>query len=122
MLTKQNIYFAISKGIKTIPFCEPYLKIKNIYLIRFNKIFKCLFGQKSRLAKSHSVNLNKISEYIGLLFKASLILSRKCLRQLYISYIHSYIIYANIVWAKTSQIKLEKYWRSKNIQFKSYLM
>lgn len=32
------------------------LKI-NICLVQANNIFKCLFGQKSKLAKSHSVNI-----------------------------------------------------------------
>ena len=35
------------------------LKINIICLVQTNNIFKCLFGQKSKLAKSHSINIEE---------------------------------------------------------------
>ena len=52
--------------------------------------------------------LNEVLKNIRLLFKPSLIFSKKCLLKLYFSYIHSYINYANIVWSSTSHTKLKK--------------
>ena len=51
--------------------------------------------------------LNKISKTVELL-KTNLVLSRKWLSRLYFSYIHFFINYTNIIWASTSQKKLEK--------------
>ena len=36
------------------------------------------------------------------------VLSKQCLNQLYFSFIHSYVNYANIAWASTSKSKLER--------------
>ena len=59
--------------------------------------------------KSHIHYLeNKISKNIGLLYKAKFLLDRQSLKNIYFSFIHSYINYANIAWASTNQIKLKK--------------
>ena len=54
---------------------------------------------------------NKISESIGILYKSRVVLSKQCLKQLYFSFIHSYVNYANIAWASTSKSKLERPYR-----------
>ena len=51
---------------------------------------------------------NKISKNIGVLFKGSLYLNKKCLSMIYFSFTHSYINYGNISWASTSETKLKK--------------
>ena len=51
---------------------------------------------------------NKISTNIGVLYKARLVLNVECTKQLYFSFIHSYLNYANIAWASTNKSKLKK--------------
>ena len=46
---------------------------------------------------------NKIAKNIGLLYKAKQYLDKKCLKSLYFSYIHPYLNYANIAWARNMQ-------------------
>ena len=43
-----------------------------------------------------------------MLYKAKFILNKKCLRDLYFAFIHSYLSYANIGWANTNSNKLKK--------------
>ena len=52
--------------------------------------------------------LLKISKSIGILYKSRDVLSKQCLKQLYFSFIHSYVNYANIAWTSTSKSKLER--------------
>ena len=135
------MYFSRSKEIKdNIPLRLPDLKISNICLKRVNKAiqptaFLPLGGPECRHKKNklkileffldENLNVqshialisNKISRNIGLLFYVSFILSRKCPSQLYFSYIHSYINYANIAWASTSHTKFLKNQSRRNTQF-----
>ena len=48
---------------------------------------------------------------IGILYKSRNVLSKQCLNQLYFSFIHGYLNYANIAWASTSKSKLESLYR-----------
>jgi hypothetical protein len=50
----------------------------------------------------------KVSKSIGILYKAREFLDKHNLKQLYFSFIHSYINYANIAWASTHKTKLGK--------------
>ena len=54
---------------------------------------------------------SKISKSIGIFNKLRDVLSKQCLKQLYFSFIHSYVNYANIAWASTSKSKLERLYR-----------
>ena len=49
----------------------------------------------------------KISKGIGVLYKAREFLGTRNLKQLYYTFIHSYINYANIAWRSTHKSKLE---------------
>ena len=51
------IFFYKEKDEDNISLYFKDLKINNIFLIQANNIFKCLFGQKSKLAKPHNINL-----------------------------------------------------------------
>ena len=51
---------------------------------------------------------SKISKSIGILYKSRDVLSKQCLKQLYFSFIRSYVNYENIAWASTSKSKLER--------------
>ena len=55
--------------------------------------------------------MSQISKSIGIFYKYRDVLSKQCLRQLYFSFIHSYVNYANITWASTSKSKLERLYR-----------
>ena len=57
---------------------------------------------------------SKISKSIGILYKSRDVLSKQCLNQLYFSFIHSYVNYANIAWTSTSKSKLERLYRCQN--------
>ena len=52
-----------------------------------------------------------ISKSIGILYKSRNVLSKQCLNQLYFSFIHSHVNYANVAWASTSKSKLERLYR-----------
>ena len=54
---------------------------------------------------------SKISKSIGILYKSRDILSKQSLKQLYFSFIHNYVSYANIAWASASKSKLERLYR-----------
>ena len=51
---------------------------------------------------------NKLSENLGLLYKAKPLLNAKAMKTLYFSYFHSYLTYGNIAWCSTSMQKLKK--------------
>ena len=65
------------------------------------------FSWKAQIAKVSST----ISKSIGILYKASTILNKLQLKQLYHSFIHSYLSYANIAWGSTHKSKLETLYR-----------
>jgi len=48
----------------------------------------------------------KVAKSIGILYKSRHYLNKPLLKQLYFSFIHSYLSYANIVWASTHKSKL----------------
>lgn len=57
----------------------------------------------------------KLAKSIGILYKVRYYLNKQNLIQLYYSFIHSYINYANIVWGSTSKSKLRNlYHRQKH--------
>ena len=56
---------------------------------------------------------SKISKNLGLLYKARYIIKNHCLKQLYFSYIHSYLTYANIAWGSTHKSKLVSLYRQQ---------
>ena len=51
---------------------------------------------------------NKVSKNLGILYGARRVLDSTALKNLYFSFIHSYLNYGNIVWASTSRTKLKK--------------
>ena len=51
---------------------------------------------------------NTIAKNIGLLYTAKPFLGKHSLLALYYSYIHTYLIYANLTWASTNRTNLKK--------------
>ena len=62
----------------------------------------------------HICSINtKIYKSIGILYKSRNILHKNLLKQLYFSFIHYYLNYANIVWASTHKSKLTNIYRTQ---------
>ena len=51
---------------------------------------------------------NKISKSLGIIRKAKAYLNLKSLKNLYFSFVHSYLTYCNIAWASTNKTKIKK--------------
>ena len=51
---------------------------------------------------------NKVSKKLGILYRAGRVLDSTTLKNLYFSFMHSYLNYRNIVWASTTRTKLKK--------------
>ena len=51
---------------------------------------------------------NKTAKNIGILYKAKFLLNQNCLINIYYSFIHCYLNYANISWCSTNHTKLTK--------------
>ena len=49
---------------------------------------------------------NKISKNLGILYKARYLLNLQCTKQLYFSFIHTYLNYGSIAWGSTNKTKL----------------
>ena len=91
----------------------PNLLIEDIHIKRAHatKILG-VFIDENLSGKQHiEILSNKISKSIAILYKSRDVLSKQCLKQLYFSFIHSYVNYANIAWASASKSKLERLYR-----------
>ena len=51
---------------------------------------------------------NKVAKSIGLFYRAKPFLGKNYLLTLYYSYIHAYLSYANLSWARTNRTNLKK--------------
>ena len=91
----------------------PNLLIEDIHIKREHVTkFLGVFIDENLSWKQHIYILSsKISKSISILYKSRDVLSKQCLNQLYFSFIHSYVNYANIAWASTCKSKLERLYR-----------
>ena len=83
--------------------------LNNIEIKRENSVkFLGVIIDENLTWKSHiEVVENKISKYIGVLYRVSHLPDFKNLLKLYFSFIRIYISYASIAWASTFKIKLQ---------------
>ena len=58
-------------------------------------------------------NINTIFKSIGILYRVRLIIPKKQLNQLYFSFAHSYLIYANLAWGSAQKTKLSTLYRQQ---------
>ena len=86
-------------------------EIKQITSIKFLGV---LIDEHLTWKKHITVIENKVSKNLGLLHRARRVLPRMTLKNLYFSFIHSYLNYGNTVWASASTIKLKNLPVSKN--------
>ena len=106
---KKTKYILFHKPRKKIPLNLPSLKINDFEITREQSIkFLGVLIDENLTWKNHIYLLeNKIAKNIGVLFKASKLLNTNCLKNIYFALIHSYINYANIVWASSCQTGLK---------------
>ena len=81
------------------------IKIKRESLIRFLGV---IIDENITWNKHIEFVENKISNNIGIIYRASHYLDKKSLKNIYFSFIHNYVNYCNIAWASTTRIKLDK--------------
>ena len=86
----------------------PNLLIENIYHIKVLGVF---IDENLSWNQHIDIVSSKISKSIGILYKSRDVLSKQCLKQLYFSFIHNYVNYANIAWASTNKSKLQRFYR-----------
>ena len=93
-----------------IPLKLPKLEINKMTIKRVNSIkFLGVLIDENLTWKKHINEIEKkVSKSIGMLYKAKFLLNKKCLKDIYFAFIHSYLNYANISWASTNPNKLNK--------------
>ena len=109
---KWSLFHPLSKR-QFLPQTLPNLLIEDIHIKREHVTkFLGVFIDENLSWKQHiDILSSKISKSIGILYKSRDGLNKQCLNQLYFSFIHSYVNYANITWASTSKSKLERLYR-----------
>ena len=107
---KKTKYIFFHKPRKKIPFNLPTLKISDTVIKREQSLkFLGVIVDENLSWRNHIDLLeNKIAKNVGVLFKASKLLNFSCLKNIYFALIHSYINYANIVWASSCRTGLAK--------------
>ena len=98
--TKYSLFHS-SHQRKKIPEILPTLQIasNNIERDTVTKFLGVLIDENLSWKPHINVINSKVSKNIGLLYKARLFLNIYNLKQLYFSFVHSYLNYANIAWA-----------------------
>ena len=97
--TKFSLFHKLSKKY-SIPFHLPTLEINSHDIERVNTMkFLGILLNDNLPWKEHIKYLeNKIAKNIGLMHRANPFLDKESLLELYYSYIHSYLNYANSAW------------------------
>ena len=76
--------------------------------------FLDVFIDKNVTWKDHINTIStKISKSTDILYRARSIIQRKHLNQLYLSFVHSYLSYANLSWGSTQKTKLFTLYRQQ---------
>ena len=112
--TKYSFFHPVQKS-NTIPLRLPKLIIDTCEIKRETSIkFLGVLLDENLTWKPHiEIIKNKISKNIGIMYKARCVLNTNCLKQLYFSFIHSYINYANVAWGSTHKSKLMALYRQQ---------
>ena len=106
--TKYSFFHSLGLQDK-IPLQLPKLEINSISIKRESvmKFLGVLLDENMTWKNHISCIENKISKNIGILYKVRGVLNKMCMKQLYFSFIHSYLNYGNIAWASTNKSKLK---------------
>lgn len=110
--TKYTLFHSCQQK-KFLPNNLPFLSIENNEIIQENVTkFLGVLIDENLSWKTHINSVNsKISKNIGLLYKARPFVKTDCMKQLYFSFVHGYLTYANIAWASTHKTKLKPLYR-----------
>ena len=106
--TKLFLFHPLSKR-QLLPQTLPNL-IKNIHIKRehITKFFGVFIDENLSWKQHIDTVSSKISKSVGILYKSRDALREQYLKQLYFSFIHNYVNYANIAWASARKSKLER--------------
>ena len=104
------IFFHSQAHSGDIPLKLPKLEINTTTIVRESVIkFLGVLLDENLSWKTHISTIeNKISKNLGILYKARLVLNQKSIKQLYFSFIHSYLNYGNMAWGSTNKTKLNQ--------------
>ena len=110
------IFFHSQAHSGDIPLKLPKLEINTTTIVRESVIkFLGVLLDENISWKTHISTIeNKISKNLGILYKARLVLNQKSIKQLYFSFIHSYLNYGNMAWGSTNKTKLNQLLRHQN--------
>ena len=96
------------------------LIVNNTTLERVNPIqfLGVILDENINLNRHIELVENKISNNIGILYRALLYLGKESLKSINFSFIHRYISYCNIAWASTSKAKLIRIFTKQKHEFR----
>ena len=102
--TKLTLFHKVRRR-DSIPLVIPTLKINNTLIKRVDRIkfLRLLFDENLAWKNHKNLIENKISKSLGILHRAKFFLSQNSRKNVYFSFIHSYINYGSIAWG--NQIK-----------------
>ena len=105
--TKYSFFHSLSFSDR-IPLRLPELKTNDVVIKREeNMKFLGVLLDENLTWRPHIKCIeNKISKNLGILYKARYLLNLQCTKQLYFSFIHTYLNYGSIAWGSTNKTKL----------------
>ena len=112
--TKYTFFHKLRKRDE-IPLVLPKLLINNKTIKRERSLKFLGVMLDQNLSWNDHIHLieNKISKNIGILYMAKFLLNKSCIRNIYLSFVYSYLNYGNISWASTNHTKLAKLFRKQ---------
>ena len=120
--TKWSLFHPLSKR-QLLPQTLPNFLIEDIHIKREHVTkFLGVFIDHDLSWKQHiEILSSKTFKSVGIPYRSRDVLSKQYLKQLYFSFIHSYVNYGNIAWASTNKSKLERLYRcQKHAAFAIY--
>ena len=114
--TKWSLFHPLSKR-QFFPQTLPNLLIEDIHIKRehVKKILGVYIDENLSCKQHIEILSSKISKSIGILYKSRDVFRKQCLKQLYFSFIPSYVNYANIAWASPVKLNLNVFIVIRNI-------
>ena len=110
--TKWILFHSLRKK-SSLPSNLPQILIDNVEIKRdpVTKFLGVYLDENITWNQHISYICSKVSKNMGVLYKARNYLNKINLRQLYFSFIHCYLNYANIAWGSTEKSKLQRLYR-----------
>ena len=117
---QEYIFFHKQDDTKKIPQKLPMLILNNTTQERVNsiKFLGVILDKNINWNRHIELVENKISRSNGILYRTSPYLDKESLKNIYFSFIDSYISYCNIAWASTSKTKLARIFNKQKHAFR----